>query len=366
MGENLLSKINNIPVRTWAWLGVNDISIDSSMPGMKPYILDLLKIKNNNLLDIEPIDKMNHSLNILNSFEYDGISKELLELARDHYNTGFFSNTKRNQKIEEPIIINYKFDRENNVIYDNNVIIAEENSEITFIIKYDSKEDIEAFHNGLTRIYCKKNATVNLVKVQSLPNKSTHLDACITKLEENAKVNFILVELGAKNSVTNVCSNLEGFRSSVNIQTVYWGDKERILDMNYLVNHYGKETKSKIEAKGALMDKSNKILKGTIDFKKGASKACGTEEEYAVLLSKEVRNRSVPILLCTEDDVSGQHAASAGKIDENKLFYLMTRGLSEEEAKKLIIEAAISPIIDQIPDDNIKTAIYEEIRRKLI
>lgn len=365
MSENVLSKINNIPVRTWKWLGVNDISINKSLPVMKSYNLDIFT-KDDNSLKIEPMDEEKNSLNILHSFDYNGISKELIGLSKDNYNTGFFAKISNDQKIEEPILIHYEMENEHNIVQDNNVIIAEEGSDSTFIIKYDSKEETKVFHNGLTRIYCKKNATLNLVKVQSLSDKSTHLDACVAKLEENAKVNLILVELGSKNSVTNVCSDLEGFKSSVDIHTVYMGDKERVLDMNYLVNHYGKETKSNIEAKGALMDKSSKTFKGTIDFKKGASKASGKEEEYAVLLSKDVRNRSVPILLCTEDDVSGQHAASAGKIDENKLFYLMTRGLSEEEAKKLIIEAAISPIIDLIPDETMRTTIYDEIRRKLI
>ena len=79
--------------------------------------------------------------------------------------------------------------------------------------------------------------------------------------------------------------------------TVYMGDRERLIDMNYLMNHYGRETMSNMEVKGVLQDKCNKIFKGTLDFKKGSAKSVGAEEEYAVLLSDKVRNRSVPILL---------------------------------------------------------------------
>lgn len=366
MSENLLNNINYIPVRTWNWLGVNDISIDRDMPEMKPYTLDILQIEKNSSIDIEPIDKMNSSIDLLNSFQYDGISKELSELVKDNYNTGFYAKINKDQRIKEPVTIHYEFDTDSDVIYDNNIIIAEEGSESTFIIEYDSKDKTNSFHNGLTRIYGKKNSTINLIKVQSLSDKSIHLDGSIVKLEENARVNFILVELGSKTSVTNVCSELEGYRSSASVHTVYIGDKGRTLDMNYRINHYGKETQSNIEVKGALMDKSQKTFRGTIDFKKGASGSIGKEEEYAVLLSKEAKNKSVPILLCTEEDVSGEHSASAGKIDENKLFYLMTRGIREEEAKRLIIEANIRPIIDLIPDKNIKTIIYDEIRRKLV
>lgn len=362
---NTLNKINNIPVRTWRWLGVNNISINDTVPEMKPYTLNILS-DYNHVFHLIPMNQEKNSLPILNAFDNTGISEELTKSITENYNTGFFLETKKDQKGKEIIKINYEFDKENNVVIDNNLIVAEEGSEITVFVNYNTIDDTKAFHNGLTRIYCKKNATVNLVKIQTLSDTSTHLDACMTKLEENANVNYILIELGGEHSITNVKSDMEGDKSTVGMHTVYLGDKERKLDINYLVNHYGRETKSNIEVKGALLDKSNKIFKGTIDFKKGAAKSIGKEEEYAVLLSKDVRNRSVPVLLCTEDDVSGQHAASAGKVDENKLFYLMTRGFSEMEAKKLIIEAAIRPIIDLIPEKNTKNTIYEEIRRKLI
>jgi len=185
-------------------------------------------------------------------------------------------------------------------------------------------------------------------------------------MEDGATINYVLIELGAKNSITNFRTDLDGYKSSANMHNVYIGDKKRNIDINYLINHYGKETKSSIEARGALKDESKKTFRGTIDFKKGAAKSKGKEVEYTVLLSPKVRNRSVPVLLCTEEDVEGQHAASAGKIDDNKLFYLMTRGFSEKEAKKLIVEASMRPIIDMIPGKTAKEEIYEYIRRKLI
>lgn len=359
MSEYALKNINNIPVNTFSWLGVNNVSLDESLYGIKAYNKDIFK---DNKLE-EVITEVSEETK---TFNYEGLSRELTEDIVRNHNTGFVIRTKAYKKYEEPVIINYAFDRENNYVVDNNLIIAEEGSEITVIIKYSSEGEDKNLHNGLTRVFAKKGAKVNLIKVQTLSDESTHLDANAARLEADASLNYVAVQLGSKNSITNIKTDLEGFRSSTEISSVYIGDKKRKIDINYLVNHYGKESKSNIEAKGALMDESDKVFKGTIDFKKGASKAKGQEEEYAVLLSPKVRNRSVPLLLCTEDDVEGQHAASAGKIDENKLFYLMTRGFSEKEAKKLIIEAAISPIIDKIPEESIKVEIYNSIRRKLV
>jgi len=367
MNENALKNINNIPVRTWRWLGVNNISLDSTFPEVKPYKLDIIKDNSQEGLSVISMDKKNsNSLRLLHAMDYDGVGKELTDQVKNSYNSGFFIETAPHKKFEVPVLINYDFDAENNVVVDDNIIIAEQGSEITVVVRYNSKDNLQFFHNGFTRIYCKKGATVNIVKIQTLSGESTHLDANIAKVEEGGTINYVLIELGARNSITNFRTDLEGYKSVANMHNVYIGDKERNIDINYLINHYGKETKSSIEARGALMDNSKKIFKGTLDFKKGASKSKGKEVEYTVLLSPKVRNRSVPVLLCTEDDVEGQHAASAGKIDENKLFYLMTRGFTEKEAKKLIIEASIGPIIDMIPEKTAKEEIYEYIRRKLI
>ncbi|MNV83713.1 FeS cluster assembly protein SufD [compost metagenome] len=124
-------------------------------------------------------------------------------------------------------------------------------------------------------------------------------------------------------------------------------------------------TKSDIETRGVLKDTSKKIFRGTLDFKKGATRSNGAEGEHVILLSPSVKSDSIPLLLCGEDDVTGAHAASVGKIDENKLFYLMSRGFNEKEAKKLIIEGSFSDIIDEIPLIELREEILDNIQRRL-
>ncbi len=113
-----------------------------------------------------------------------------------------------------------------------------------------------------------KGSTVNIVKIQTLSDKSTHLDANVAKMEEGATINYVLIELGAKNSITNFRTDLDGYKSSANMHNVYIGDKDRNIDINYLINHYGKETKSSIEARGALKDESKKHLKELLILKR--------------------------------------------------------------------------------------------------
>lgn len=114
------------------------------------------------------------------------------------------------------------------------------------------------------------------------------------------------------------------------------------------------------------MDHGTKVFRGNLDFKRGARHSKGVEEEYVVLLDPTVKSHSIPALLCDEDDVQGEHAASAGQINENQLFYLMSRGLNERESKKLIVEASFRPILDKLPLEDLRETINKEIDRRLM
>ncbi|SCN23315.1 FeS cluster assembly protein SufB [Clostridium sp. N3C] len=364
--SEILNNLNNIPVRTWRWLGVNETNIKDKMPEIKDYNLNPLIENNGEGYKVFDIKKNNSSIRFFDNKRDIGIADPLTDLVTKNFNSGYLIEVDENKKVQEPILIDYKMDTNNSVLVDNNFIIAGENSEITVVIKYSSNKGDEAFHSGLTKLYAKKGAVINLVKVQLMEDDGIHLDAIAAATEEEAEINCVLIELGAKSTVTSCKNDLLSKNSKANIYSIYLGDKDRSIDINYVINHYGRKSESNIKTNGALMDKSSKIFRGTIDFKRGSKESKGMEEEYAVLLSSGIRNRSVPLLLCAEDDVQGQHAASTGKIDENKLFYLMSRGFSELEAKKLIIESSFTPITEKVPIEELREEISEYIRRRML
>ena len=97
------------------------------------------------------------------------------------------------------------------------------------------------------------------------------------------------------------------------------------------------------------MGTSRKYFRGTIDFLRGGKKAVGNEEDTCLLLNKGVHSISVPLLLCKEDDVVGNHAASSGQVDPDMLFYLMSRGLSEDEARAMLVRGFVEPVSKALP-----------------
>lgn len=363
-------ELNSLPVKTYRWLNVNQLKIDEYIEKeKKPYnkrFFEEIKDDNISIGAINNIISINQYLNKIGNENYEyGVSKEMVELAENSYNAGVYAYIKRGTNIEKPIRIDYEMDKENDIVIDNNVIVASENSKATIVIDYYTVDEVDAFHNGTMKIYAKSGASITVVKVQRMNDSSNHFDSNLAIVEAGAEVNFIQVEFGSKRSVTNYISNLkEEGRGS--IDSIYIGDKDRELDLSYYMNHIGRRSISNIEVKGALKDRAKKVFKGTIDFKLGSSKSEGKEEESVILFDKTVKPKAVPLLLCTEDDVKGEHAASSGKVDEDKLFYMMSRGFTKEEAMKLIVEASFNPIIDRIPLDDMRNIIRQEISRRLV
>ena len=198
-----------------------------------------------------------------------------------------------------------------------------------------------------------------------LNNKTNNFISIENELKENADVKYITAEFGGKNTVVNYYTNLKEENANNEIKTIYLGSKEQVIDLNYIVEAYGKKTNVDIDVKGAIKDKCKKHFKGTIDFKKGCKKSKGNENEYCTILSETAKSIALPMLLCTEEDVEGNHSTAAGKIDSKKLFYLMTRGLSKEDAEKLIVRAQFNNSLEKIENEEIKKEILEKIDKKI-
>ncbi|MCX8075011.1 MAG: Fe-S cluster assembly protein SufD [Clostridia bacterium] len=360
-----LNKVNEIPVKTYRWLKVNELNLSEVEVILDTeYKAHTLRVSDNDLDKVELNRDLSEVMD-LNKFKDVRLSEELKDISEKNANSKSCLYIKADKKLEEPIIFNYELNNDNPSLIDNNIIFADKNCESTIIFKYSSKTNEYNFHNCLSKIYIAEGAKVKLIKVQNLNDASNHFDLNLIHLERDSKLDIISVEIGSKNSCTQYNSVLEGENSNCDLKSVYYADKDRIIDINYIINHIARRTNSSIDAKGVLDNTAKKVFRGTIDFKKGAIKSEAKESEHVILLSDKVKSDSIPLLLCSEDDVVGSHSASVGKIDEYKLFYLMSRGFNEKEAKKLIIEGSFSNIINEISDEDLKEEIMDNIKRRL-
>lgn len=352
-----LKNVNALPTPTWNRLGINDTILEVGDVVFAPY-------------GANPLSALPHGVSVSplpfpKPDAATGMGKDAADFVLANKTYGLSLRAEAGIRAADPVKLEFRLDGENPALADAVDISAEENSEVTVVMSYRSGDGFAGFHGGLTRLYAAKGAVIHLVQVQLLGEACTHFDNVGAFAEEGGTIDIIQTEIGGKAAASGVKTRLDGEKSSLTMDTIYFGDGSRSVDMNYVAEHIGRKTKSEIHVTGALLDESEKTFRGTIDFVRGSRRAVGHESEYNLLFSPKVRNRTAPLILCAEDDVEGQHAASTGKIGENTLFYLMSRGLSELEAKKLMIEAQFRPVTDRIPDESLRSAVMETVQGRL-
>ena len=215
------------------------------------------------------------------------------------------------------------------------------------------------------QVHIADGAELHLVNVQLLPADEAGTSRVRVYVGKGATFRYTTVEAGASHTAAELTVDMAGDDSKGEIWGLYFGDGERLVDLNYVIRQGGKRTDANMQVRGALLGKSEKKFRGTLDFIEGSKGSVGRENEEVVLLSPEVRNRSVPIMLSHEDDVDGHHAVSVGKMDEDKLFYLMSRGLDLADAQRLGVEAAFQPVLDRIPDAGLRDEIDAYLKGRL-
>ena len=261
------------------------------------------------------------------------------------------SNSKLNINAEnEEIRIIYNFDDDNINLINNIVVNATKKCKLYIV--YKSNTNKECFHNGVIKINALENSKIDVVVVNTMNKNSNNFEAYENIIESNASVNYTIIDI-------------LGEKAKNDLKTIYLGAENNIKDLNYIAELRGKQSFIDIDVQGALSGNAKKNFKGTIDFKKGCKKAKGNENEFCMLLSEKARSIALPMLLCTESDVEGNHSTASGKVDNQELFYIMSRGLSYNEAVKLIVKARFNKILNRIADEDLRNEIIEEIEERL-
>ena len=334
---------------------------------MKINVSPRLTSNNFRINDFEIDDKVfEGSLKEFDSFKLDNVK---IVKKIDNVVTKYGINNKQinngNFKYELEIIDNSKYGIINFDINDDLVDLIELNinKDSNYLINYNSKKSI--YHNGLIKVNVSENVKANIIVINNVNSDSTNIMSFDNICNTDSNLNYLIVDLGGNTSVSNYYSNMNGNNSINNLNSIYVGNKNQVFDINYLVDIFGQNAKCNIDVQGSLSNESRKSFKGTIDFKKGCKGSIGNENEYCVLLSDKVISKSLPMLLCTEEDVIGNHATASGKVDDKTMFYIMSRGISKKDAEKLIVKANFNKLLTMIKDEEIKTKINELIDKKI-
>lgn len=349
-------KLNETPVRTSKNFNINNIEIsDIQIPESIDEFNNIDIIKESEDISINNEVKQTN-------LKY-GLNEEINKLVNEKSNCKLKIEIK--DKKDNKNYINFKFDDDDKCLFENIEIVAKENSKSTVILKYETENNYNYLHNGIIKVFAEKDSKIKVIIINLMNNNSNNLLSIENTLDSNSNVEFTIIDFGGKNSITNYYSNLLGEKSKNNLNTIYLGKEEQLFDLNYIGELRGEKSDINIDVQGALKNNAKKHFKGTIDFKKGCKKAKGNENEECMLLSDNAKSLALPMLLCSEEDVEGNHSCSAGKIGEKELFYIMSRGFELKEAMKLMVRAKFNKILKSIKDDELKDIILKEIDERL-
>jgi len=296
---------------------------------------------------------------IKNFFEDD--QNSLITLNNALTNDGVIFKIDDNYSFKKPLIIYNFFNKSShNKIINNKVFLTlGSGSQLSLIDYYESEDNIKYFNNSIHNYSIKKNAILKKYNINNNLNKSYNYNSTKVKSYSNSVFENFLLSTGPnliKNEVH--CDLLESF-SSCFINSIMLLKDEQHHELKTNVNHLYEDCKSSQLVKSVLLNSSNGTYQGKIYVDKNAQKTNGYQLSKALILSENSEFNSKPELEIYADDVKCSHGSTSGNIDENSIFYLMSRGLTKDQARKMIIKGFLNEVIETITDLNVKKLISE-------
>ena len=236
-------------------------------------------------------------------------------------------------------------------------IVAAPGSSLALAIALDSPAPGAGVVGTRLHVFAGADARVDIVSTQTLDDSWTALDDAGIVLDERARVQLRQTVLGAGRSYTGLDADVRGDDARLDIDTRYLGHAAQQRDFNYVAHQRGRRTVCNLDANGVLAGESEKTLRGTIDLVHGCKGSVGSEQETVLLADERVANRTVPVILCDEDDVAGNHGATIGHVRPEQLFYLASRGISPDDAERLFITASFEEAAINAPDQRTRASV---------
>ena len=204
---------------------------------------------------------------------------------------------------------------------------------------------------ALTRIVVETGAKLHLIEMLGVNEGQQHLESVGLEVHQDAAVDVKQYALGGSTIGLGLTANLVGAQARLDLNNRYHATHEETLDINHLVRMRGTSTRALLTESGVLNEASKKTLRATIDLVRGAKDAQGNEIETVMILGDDVVNKTMPAILCDEDDVAGNHGATIGSVSPEQLDYLAARGLSHQAAEQMFIRALFEDAIINAPEE---------------
>jgi len=210
-----------------------------------------------------------------------------------------------------------------------------------------------------------RDARLAVASLQELPPTTIAFQHRHAVIGEGASLQWALAQLGGRLVRSRVDNRLEGDRSSVEQVEIVFGGDDQLFDLTSYTRHVGRNTTGNLLSKGVLMDKARSFMKGMIVIDRSAIGTDSFLGEFGMNLSKQTRSVAIPSLEIDQPDCRrAAHASAVGPIDETQLFYLESRGIPEDEARKFIVLGFLEPVVARVPLESARERLRERLEEK--
>ena len=281
-------------------------------------------------------------------------------------NGGVFVYVPKNVVVEHPIQYVVLHDDENASFYNHVIIVAEQSAEVTYVENYLSGVSGEGNQiNIISEVIASANANITYGSVDYMDKGFTGHIIRRGTTEADASINWALGLMNEGSQIIDNTTNLMGDRSTSALKSVVVGTGDQKINLTSKIVQYGKETDGYILKHGVMRENASSVFNGIGYIKHGGTKSMANQESRVLMLSENARGDANPILLIDEDDVEAGHAASVGRVDPEQLYYLMSRGISQTEAERLVIHGFLDPVVRELPIEDVKRQLREVIELKV-
>lgn len=334
VGELTLERVNVAPAQTWNRLRTNDVTLtvparpsDGAVRAALPRLFEGVAC---------------------------GMGPDVTVWAESQAGDARYVEVPRGERRAEPVVVSVNAAAGD--VADTGVLVRE-GAEVTIVVAAGTGTGAAGTSASLLRVVAERGARVCLFEYVGVGADQQHLESVGIRTDRDARVEVRQYLLGGGTVALGLEADLAGDGARADLTCRYHADGTELLDINEVVRHHGRATRSELAYNGVLEDAATKSLRTTIDLVHGARGAQGNEAETVLVLGDDVTNKTLPTILCDEDDVAGNHGATIGSPSPDQLAFLASRGLGRADAERLFVRAVYEDALLAAPCDEARAVV---------
>ncbi|MEM7161896.1 MAG: Fe-S cluster assembly protein SufD [Bacteroidota bacterium] len=286
------------------------------------------------------------------------------QINNTSWQDGLFLHVPKNVQLKEPVHVVMAIDNPNTAVHMRNVIVLEEGAEAEIVISIVGTGSGKTYQNVITEARLGKNAKLHIDKIQQAGSEEFQMctEAIYQEQDSHFTINTISVDAGWVRNDLKI--NIEGINCESNLNGVYLPIEKQHIDNHTVVDHLKPHCNSNEMYKGVIYDQATGVFNGKVFVREDAQKTNAFQSNNNIVMSENASMNSKPELEIYADDVKCSHGSTTGQFDEEAVFYLRARGISELNARKLLVNAFLSDALVNIHNEEVKEYVEGLLEKK--